>query len=288
MAQIPLGSYHAVRPMVNVPNLAANLEQDHRGLWVSKTRSDVSYPSSDNELCYQIEDTSFWFQHRNRCIANCVRAYPPSGVVFDVGGGNGFVSLGLQRAGWDTVVVEPGLAGACNAQRRGLLHVICSTFEDAGFRQNTLPAVGMFDVLEHVEDDAGFLRTLHEAIVPGGRLYLTVPAYQWLWSAEDTYAGHFRRYTLSSLTSTLNGAGFDVEFRSYMFSILPAPIFLRRSLPYLLRFKEETTSDNAAKDHARRPWNRLFDRVFAWEQNALDNRRAIPVGSSCLVVAKSR
>jgi SAM-dependent methyltransferase len=272
--------------MLNVQNLAGNLEQDHRGLWVSKTRSDVSYPSSDNEICYQIEDTSFWFQHRNRCIANCVRAYPPSGAVFDIGGGNGFVSLGLQRAGWDTVVVEPGVRGASNAQQRGLA-VICSTFEDAGFRQNTLPAVGMFDVLEHVEDDAGFLRTLHDAMVPGGRLYLTVPAYQWLWSAEDAHAGHFRRYTLSSLTLTLDRTGFDLVFRSYIFSILPVPIFLRRSLPYLLGFKDATTSENAVKDHAR-PGTRLFHRVFAWEQNALDNRRAIPVGSSCLVVAKSR
>jgi SAM-dependent methyltransferase len=274
--------------MVNVRNLAANLEQDHRGLWVSKTRSDVSYPSSDNELCYQIEDTSFWFQHRNRCVTNCVRAYPPSGVVFDIGGGNGFVSLGLQRAGWDAVVVEPGLAGATNAQQRGLLHVICSTFEDAGFRQHTLPAVGMFDVLEHVEDDQGFLRALHDAIIPGGRFYLTVPAYQWLWSAEDTYAGHFRRYTLPSLTLTLDQAGFDVEFGSYMFSMLPLPIFLRRSLPYLLGLKEATTSQSATKDHAIRALNRLFDRVFAWEQNALDRRCAIPWGSSCLVVAKSR
>jgi SAM-dependent methyltransferase len=274
--------------MLNVRNMAANLEQDRRGLWVSKTRSAVSYPSSDNELCYQIEDTSFWFQHRNRCITNCVRAYPPSGVVFDVGGGNGFVSLALQRAGWETVVIEPGVAGAANAQRRGLQHVICSTFDDAGFRQNTLPAVGMFDVLEHVEDDAGFLRTLHQAMVPSGRLYLTVPAYQWLWSAEDTHAGHYRRYTLPSLTAALDRAGFEVEFRSYMFLILPAPIFLRRSLPYLLGFKEAATSESAAKDHATSPWNRLFDRIFAWEQNALGNRRAIPVGSSCLVVAKSR
>jgi SAM-dependent methyltransferase len=274
--------------MVDVRNLAANLEQDHRGLWVSRTPSDVSYPSSANELCHQIEDTSFWFQHRNRCIVNCVRAYPPSGPVFDVGGGNGFVSLGLQRAGWDTVVVEPGVAGATNAQRQGLLPVICSTFQDAGFRRNALPAVGMFDVLEHVEDDRGFLRALHDAMVPGGRFYLTVPAYQWLWSAEDTHAGHFRRYTLPSLALTLDQAGFDVELGSYMFSILPLPIFLRRSIPYLLGFKEAPTSESAAKDHAPRPLNRLFDRVFTWEQKALERRRAIPCGSSCLVVAKSR
>lgn len=274
--------------MVNVRNLAANLEQNHLGLWVSKTRSGVSYPSSDNELCYQIEDTSFWFQHRNRCIVNCVKAYPPSGPVFDVGGGNGFVSLGLQRAGWETVVLEPGFAGATNAQRRGLLHVICSTFEDAGFGQRTLPAVGMFDVLEHVQDEEGFLRKLHDTMVPAGRLYLTVPAYKWLWSAEDTYAGHSRRYTLPSLTLALDRAGFDVEFGSYMFSILPLPIFLRRSIPYLLGLKETTTSGSAAKDHATTLLNRLFHRVFALEQNVLDRRRSIPWGSSCLVVAKSR
>lgn len=274
--------------MVNVRNLATNLEQDHCGLWVSKARSGFCYPSSGNEFCRQFEDTSFWFQHRNRCIANCLQAFPPSGVVFDVGGGNGFVSLELQRAGWDMVVVEPGVDGAANAQRRGLRHVICSTFEDAGFLQNALPAVGMFDVLEHVEDDQGFLRLLRGAIIPGGRFYLTVPAYQWLWSAEDTYAGHSRRYTLQSLTSTLDRAGFDVEFRSYMFSILPLPIFLRRSIPYLLGLKEATPGESAAKDHALGPLNKLFNGIFAWEQNAIARRRTIPCGSSCLVVAKSR
>lgn len=274
--------------MVNVPTLAANVEQDAHGLWVSKSRSQVSYPVADNEVCYQIEDSSFWFKHRNRCIVQCVRAYPPSGAVFDVGGGNGFVSLALQDAGWDTVVVEPGVVGASNARRRGLPEVICSTFEDAGFRPKSLPAVGMFDVLEHVEDDEAFLRKLHDAMVPGGRFYLTVPSYQWLWSAEDTYAGHFRRYSLTSLTARLAAAGFECEFGSYLFAILPLPVFLLRSIPYLLGSKTITTSENAANDHAAGRLDKLLNRTFAWEQNRLGRQRPIPVGSSCLVVAKAR
>ena len=168
----------------------------------------MSYPSEGNETCYLIEDESFWFRHRNHCILECMRAYPPTGAVFDVGGGNGFVSLGMQNSGYECVLVEPGVAGACNARDRGLADVICSTLEDAGFPAHSLPAIGIFDVVEHIEDEQRFLRHLRELLRPGGRIYVTAPAYRWLWSSDDDFSGHFRRYTRASLVREMNRAGF--------------------------------------------------------------------------------
>src|SRR5580692_11450254 len=78
---------------VCIDEIAANLELGESGIWFSKGNSEVSYPSAGNESCFEIEGHSFWFQHRNRCINTLVRGFPPAGAIFDLGGGNGFVSL---------------------------------------------------------------------------------------------------------------------------------------------------------------------------------------------------
>src|SRR5579863_2596381 len=102
---------------VSIHHIATKLERGEQGIWFSPNSSEVSYPSEGNESCFELEDDSFWFQHRNRCIRAIVGGFPPAGPLFDVGGGNGFVSLGLQRAGWQCVVVEPGRSGALNARK---------------------------------------------------------------------------------------------------------------------------------------------------------------------------
>ncbi len=273
---------------MNVHDVAANLERGEHGIWFSKGKSNVSYPSTGNEACFEIEDHSFWFQHRNRSIASIVRGFPPAGAIFDIGGGNGFVSLGLQKAGWQSIVVEPGNAGAINARGRGLENVVCATLEDAGFRSHSLPAAGLFDVLEHIADDGEFLRTLRDRLIVGGRIYLTVPAYQWLWSAEDVSAGHFRRYTLSSLASVFGQSGFEIEFASYIFSPLPMPILLRRTIPSLLGRRNAGSSDEAIRElRGSGTMLRLAGGALKWELRRLERKKTIPAGGSCLVVARS-
>ncbi len=54
-----------------------------------------------------------------------------------------------------------------------------------GLRIALIGAIGLFDVLEHIENEAGFLKQLREVLKTGGRLYLTVPAFRWLWSIRE-------------------------------------------------------------------------------------------------------
>ena len=75
-----------------------------------------------------------------------------------------------------------------------------------------MAGAGLFDVLEHIPDDAGSLGGVHRLLAPGGgRLYLTVPAYPWLWSPEDELSGHCRRYTLAGLRRVVERAGSSGE-----------------------------------------------------------------------------
>ena len=202
--------------MIDIRSISADLILGEDEIWYTLNDQKVSYPSNGNENTFTVEDDSFWFKHRNSCIASLVTSYPPedNGTIFDIGGGNGFVSAGLAKVGFDVALVEPGRTGVFNAKGRGLKNIICSTISAAKFKQHSLPAVGVFDVIEHVEDDLSFLKSIRGLMKKGGRLYVTVPSYSFLWSEEDVLAGHFRRYTLKDISSVLMSAGFELEFSS--------------------------------------------------------------------------
>lgn len=260
-------------------------------LWVARQQAAVSYPEQGNEFCFAIEDDSYWFRHRASCILAVLARFSPAGLFLDVGGGNGQVATSLQRAGHQVALLEPG-SGAHNALRRGLTHVIQATFSDAGFRPGSLAAAGAFDVIEHIKDDAAFLREIRHALQPGGRFYCTVPAANWLWSADDTAAGHYRRYTTSTLTRQLETAGFEVEYVTPFFTWLVVPVFTLRTLPSRLGRRQAAraaSADTIRSDH-RMPsvLQRAIAPIHAWELQRIIGGRSLPFGTSLLCVARAR
>jgi SAM-dependent methyltransferase len=264
--------------------LGGALKRAADGIWYSSEREAVSYLEAGNATCFEIEEGSFWFQHRAACLTALVKGFPPAGAIYDIGGGNGFLARSLIDAGFETVVVEPGETGARNARRRGIPTVLCATLSSANFAGDVLPAAGLFDVLEHVENEAEFLEEIHRCLAPGGRLYLTVPAHSWLWSDDDVVAGHFRRYTLKSVTARLRAAGLERVFGTYLFSVLPLPLFALRAFPSFFGRRTLSRKKYAALHQPRSRW--LVDRVWQAERRALANGRTIPFGSSCLIVAE--
>ena len=260
------------------------LERSEDGIWYAREREPVSYLKEGNEVCFELEENSFWFEHRGACITSVVRRFPPAGPIYDIGGGNGFVTRTLLDAGFDAVLVEPGEAGARNAIRRGIGTVICATLATAKFSARSLSAAGIFDVLEHVEGAANFLNEIHRCLVPCGRLYITVPAYPWLWSDDDVSAGHHRRYTLASLCREVEAAGFNPLYRTYFFSPLPLPLLAMRSIPSLFGRRSLPRRTYGGLHNQRARW--LTDRVWAAELRRIEDGRTIPFGSSCLLVAE--
>ncbi len=275
---------------LNLSEYATNiLEKD--GIYFCKNNSAVSYPEDGNQNCFIIEDNSFWFRHRNNCISESVKKYSKDKVFFDIGGGNGFVSMGLNKSGIETVVVEPGIQGCVNAKSRGLENILCATLQDADFNKESIESAGLFDVVEHIEDDVEFLKILSEYLKKGAKLYITVPSFNWLWSNEDNFAGHYRRYTLKSMKKVLEKAGYEIEYSTYIFSILPLPVMLFRCLPYRLGLakKSEDLSKNE-KEHKERKGilSGLLNRIWNWEINKIKKNKRIFFGGSCFVVAKKK
>jgi SAM-dependent methyltransferase len=264
------------------------LELLQDGIWTTPNLQAVDYPESGNESSFRIEDRSYWFAHRNKCILQLLSRFAPSGPIVDIGGGNGYVAAAIQEFGIEVILLEPGLQGATNARERGVRTVICSTLNDVNFPAQSLNAAGLFDVLEHIEDDLKFLNLIHHALEPDGKLYLTVPSYKWLWSAEDYFAEHYRRYTLSGLTKKLLRAGFVMRYGTYIFGIWPVPIFFLRTIPSLLFPRRTDHIELDEKEHSLPEG--MPGKILQWcldqEIQLLKDNKSIPFGASCLVVAQ--
>jgi SAM-dependent methyltransferase len=269
--------------------LPPSLHRDESGVWHGASRSEVSYPDDGAASYLDVEERSFWCRHRNQCIIAAMGRFPPPGPILDLGAGNGFVSRGIQDAGFEVVAIEANIVGALAARERGLEHVICGTFQDVDFVPGTVPAAGLFDVLEHIADDVGALSHIHTLLLPLGRIYLTVPAYNLLYSGEDRMLGHFRRYSANSLKRVLTQAGFFVEYTSYLFMPLPAPIFVARTVPSWFGGLQERTPNDSAKAHdLGGPAGSIIDRIFGWEAQTIRRGGRVAVGASCLAVAQKR
>jgi SAM-dependent methyltransferase len=271
---------------MRIEDISNSLVRNSDGIYVTTGSNSVSYSATGHSDCFQVEDTSFWFKHRNDCISAMVMRYPYTGTLLDIGGGNGYVSQRLIADGHDVMLVEPGPTGAYNAHaQRGIEFVICAMLEDARFTPGTFGAFGMFDVLEHIEDDRGFLAGIAPLLVPEGRLYLSVPCHSWLWSRADISAGHFRRHTAQSLQALL-GEHFVIDYLSYFFRPLVLPQWLLRALPYRLGFGRNTLLSTEAEHGSNRGLMvSLMTKLLKLEAAKISRGERIDFGASCLVAA---
>lgn len=137
------------------------------------------------------------------------------------------------------------------------------------------------DVIEHLDDDVLALREYRRVLKDGGVLFVTVPAYQFLWSEHDVHAAHRRRYTAARLRTAIEQAGFTVERLSYFYSFLvPLAILTRRTpLGRLLKDSDEETSSV----HPAIDW--LFYEISTLERYLGRRGLPIPFGLSIFCVA---
>lgn len=199
---------------------------DENGIKLFEKRQvSTAFTSKAQEGLMQIEDNSWWFKYRAFFIKTIAEKYlDKSKRIYDIGGGNGYTSSKMMRHGWRTSLIEPTYQACLNAKKRGLDEVICGevtqeTVEDAYFEQAML-----LDVLEHIENDKEFLMLIRKKLKINGRLLITVPAFEELWSSEDDAAGHFRRYTIEGLSKVAKQAGFKIITINYFFGFLYVPI----------------------------------------------------------------
>jgi SAM-dependent methyltransferase len=272
---------------MGIVDLARNLKLNKNGIWMSPgTINGVSYPVHGHSRNFQIEDNSFWFQHRNECILAAIKLFPPSGGILEIGGGNGYVARRILDEGFECALLEPGPIGALNAkQERNIPEVICSSVEAAQFELGKLSAVGMFDVIEHIKDDGAMVNELCDLLQPRGLFYCTIPMHQWLWSKHDVTAGHVRRYNRGSFEQLLSDR-FELLYFSHFFSLLVIPMFLLKTLPFRLLGGRNILSHKVEHVTEGGMSGSLLRGLLNKEVGKIINGQQIRIGTSALVVAR--
>jgi len=264
------------------------LIKDNFGIWTNHQKNKSSYPLKGHDECFSIEDNSFWFKHRNNVLLSIIDKFPFLKSFCDIGGGNGFQLKHIQDKYPELphYLVEPGYQGCLNSKKRGISNIYNMTSEYFPFDQFPIGGVGLFDVLEHIEDDYGFICKLKNSLSANTLLYLTVPANTNLWSATDVMSGHFRRYTYKTLDKLVSHSRLKMLYFSYFFSFLVVPIFITRRLPYLLDPKPNLNK-LLKKETRNLDQGPLVDKIMTlYSQMELRTliKKRIQYGTSCVAV----
>jgi 2-polyprenyl-3-methyl-5-hydroxy-6-metoxy-1,4-benzoquinol methylase len=182
------------------------------------------------ELLHHMED-SWWYRGRAAVVRGVLaermeQVKKGKKNVLDFGAGYGGMFNELAEHG-DVYAFEPD----SEAKSVARTHKYKDIYEsEADALKNSYELIGLFDVLEHIEDDLGFLARAKGSLKKDGTLAITVPANPFLWSVHDVSHQHFRRYTKKTLSDVLQSTGYRVEYLSYWNAALFLPAVLARML----------------------------------------------------------
>lgn len=258
-----------------------------------------SYDPVYFESLAAIEDEHFWFRSRNAVITKVVRSlisdWPVGYKVLEVGCGTGNVLHALEETcvGGTVVGMDLFAKGLAFARQRTSCSLVLGDIEKPPFLER-FNLIGAFDVIEHIPNDLQVLRSMYAMLVPGGKLLITVPAHQALWSYFDAASHHCRRYEPSELRQKLVQTGYEIEFLSpFMASTYPLIWAGRRAAGILNRNRSSnaanTDQDLALKELRIIPFiNPVLAFVLMQEARLIARRRTLPMGSSLIVIATKR
>lgn len=152
----------------------------------------------------------------NRFLVELLMAwFQGPGAVLDFGAGNGRFAGALHERGVDVHAIEPDPDLRQRIRSRGVtVHRGLDALADRRFA-----GIYTINVLEHLEDDQGILEAFHQSLAEGGQLFIYVPAFDVLFSANDRRVGHVRRYRVGDLVEKVRKAGFNIERAHYVDSI---------------------------------------------------------------------
>lgn len=252
--------------------------------------SVTSFPKEAFKILYEIEDKHFWFVGRNKVIKEVIKKFieDRGGLRFlEVGCGNGMVLSMLEKLGFLLTGLDVNREGLKFARKRTNATLINKDVSKYNPKEK-FDAIGLFDVLEHIEDDKSFLEKCGRLLKTKATIFITVPASMELWSRMDEFSGHKRRYSKKNLNILLQKAGYRVEFINYFNSILFIPLLLFRRF-HDIKSKIKKGSTQALLVEELRVPPLIINTILKWLcflEPQLVTITTIPFGASLIAVAK--
>ena len=234
---------------------------------------------------YALEAGNYWFRARNALLTWALRKYFPCARNFlEIGCGTGFVLAGIAAAMPQLAIYasEISSGGLLYAARRAPHAELFQMDARAIPYAEHFDVIGLFDVLEHIEDDARVLSETHRALKRGGGLMITVPQHRFLWSQYDEHAHHVRRYGAQEIKRKALQAGFRIVMMTSFVSLVLPLMMLSR----FLRRTRKADFDVLAELRVGRIANFPLESVLALERALIRVGVKFPAGGSLLMIAQ--
>jgi SAM-dependent methyltransferase len=175
-------------------------------------------------------------------------------TIVDVGSGSGFFAISLEKKFPDKVkkvyLVDINYTAEEIKATEGAK--VEKTLSIPAKIENGL--VILMDVLEHLEDDLKMLNEIKAAAVGDkNHFFITVPAFNSLWSGHDDYLGHYRRYKIATLNAVLQKAKYDVHNVYYLYGSLFPMVWATRKIMNMTKKVAESNM---------RPFNPITNKIL--------------------------
>jgi SAM-dependent methyltransferase len=151
------------------------------------------------------------------------------------------------------------------------------------FREGEFDLVTSFDVLYHqaVGDRGRAMLEFNRVLRPGGRVFLRLPAYDWLRRRHDQSVHTARRFTVGEVRDALLAAGFAVEKLSYANTVLFPLALVERLLESTLSLEQKRSDLQLSPAWSHRFLARILYGEAAWLR-----RRSLPWGLSVIAIGR--
>lgn len=193
----------------------------------------ASMPVSMGDWWFEIATSDhFWIRRRFEVLRRLADSVLRNARhAAEIGCGNGLMQrdiedyYGIPVAGFELNEV----ALQRNVSRRSPLYCYDIHQRNPEFRAQ-FDLMLLFDVLEHIEDESGFLQSVKFHLAESGTLLINVPANQFFFSDYDRAAGHIRRYSMPQLTKVAVQNGFKARAFTYWGLPLVPLLLLRKAI----------------------------------------------------------
>jgi SAM-dependent methyltransferase len=226
-----------------------------------------------------VDRDHFWIRARYRVLSKLSKSLDQNLRIAEIGCGSGLLQYqlekyhGLSVDGYDLDL--DALQKNISAYSRISIYNI---FEKNPSLNSTYDVLFLFDVLEHLDDDKGFLESSIFHLKPGGLIYINVPSREELRSKYDTLVGHVRRYKLSCLVSLAESCALEVIRKTY-WGLPFYPILLLRK-----QLMNSTPDEKVLKSGMKPPGK--FANSILFLLSCLEPIPQTLLGTSAMVVAR--
>ena len=236
---------------------------------------------------YTLEREGWWFKARLSILESYCKdlAVNTNIKILNVGAATGATSEMLSRYGEVTSLEYDKFCCEFLKVKTGI-EAINASLTELPFKNNTYDLICAFDVIEHIEDHEKALDEIYRVLRPHGKYFLTVPAFQSLWSNHYVVNHHYRRYTKKKFNSLISNSNLKIDYSTYFNFWLLIPISIARFILNIIPRKKKENSSGSDNEimKSSKVINAILFSIFHSEKYLLNNNVKFPFGVSIMTI----